>query len=100
MKKEEYIVYKDWGFGDVYMNLIYSYIKGFPKDAACYVSNEKLSSLMGCSIMTIKRKIKQLEDEGYIRRNLTQNRQIRYLNITSKKPKQRGTKHIKNGATK
>jgi len=51
MKKEEYIIYKDWGFGDVYMNLIYSYIKGFPKDAACYVSNQKLSENRAEAVM-------------------------------------------------
>lgn len=96
MKKEEFILYRDWGFEDVYMNLIYSYIFGFGKKP-CYVSNSKLSSLTGVTIRTIKRKIEELEEDGYIRRTLTENRQIRYLNLTKKKPKKRGTESVKNG---
>jgi DNA-binding HxlR family transcriptional regulator len=82
-KKEFYIVYKDWGFNDVYKNLIYSYILGWKGE--CYASNELLSHVLGCSVMTIQRKLKSLEDDGYIYRNFTKNNRVRYLGITKKK---------------
>lgn len=85
IKKEEYVVYVNWGFEDVYMNLIYSYIKGF-KDGT-YVSNAKLSSLFGCSGITIKRKLKELEDGGYIVRFYSQNNRFRIMKTSNKKIK-------------
>ena len=89
-KKEYYIVYKDWGFDDVYKNLLYSYIFGW-KDG-CYASNELMSSLLGCSVMTIQRKLKWLEDEGYIYRNFTKNNRVRYLGVTKKRVSKSPTK--------
>lgn len=98
MMNEEYIVYKNWGFDDLYMNMIYSYIQGFKGQS--YVSNEKLSSIMCCSIRTIKIKIKELEDGGYIKRIYSQNNRFRLIKITEKKIRRRGNKMSQQGGKK
>jgi len=84
-KKDFYIAYKNWGFDDVYMNLLYSYIRGWKGE--CYASNDLLSRVLGCSVMTIQRKLKELEDDGYIYRNFTKNNRVRYMGITKKRLK-------------
>ena len=93
MKKQKFIKYINWGFDDVYLNLLYSYFKGWTDDGKnTFVSNKKLAEIFCCSITTIKTKIKTLEDMGYIERNLSKNRRVRYVKLGAHKSPRPKTK--------
>ena len=84
-KREVKIVYQPWFADDLLKSLIYSYVYGFGNDGT-FVSNQYLSELFCVSQETIKRRMRDLEGEGYIFRNMTHNNRRRYINLSKKRP--------------